>query len=310
MSKLQQASSSYLDLARTYFASSADYTNIFNSVTGALESLGVSSKSEGEQQIELATQNLSELKKLESIVSGAYVTAKTDFGVQKGLLQEQIDHLLSITGGIEAVRDILAGLSPELAGQFNTGGTGVKPGGMPPSSYDVLAQQWVSLMQPYGLTKSPAQVARELPGLSAAELQNNYNIGAGHLGNGAKRTEWDALFTRLREGMIDGSHRGGLDYVPFDGYIAQLHKGESVQTASENRSYGVRSSDTVSSLVAEVKLLREEINLLRKENREDTGAVVAVTAKANELNAKVIVEGVNEARNKEAYSNNLGVKLR
>ena len=31
----------------------------------------------------------------------------------------------------------------------------------------------------------------------------------------------------------DGSHAGGLDYVPFDGYIAELHKGERVQTARE-----------------------------------------------------------------------------
>ena len=32
---------------------------------------------------------------------------------------------------------------------------------------------------------------------------------------------------------IDGSHASGLDYVPFDGYIAELHKGERVQTADE-----------------------------------------------------------------------------
>lgn len=30
-----------------------------------------------------------------------------------------------------------------------------------------------------------------------------------------------------------GSHRSGLDYVPFDGYIAQLHQGERVLTAEE-----------------------------------------------------------------------------
>lgn len=36
---------------------------------------------------------------------------------------------------------------------------------------------------------------------------------------------------------FNGSHAGGLSYVPFDGYIAQLHKGERVLTASEAQRY-------------------------------------------------------------------------
>lgn len=34
---------------------------------------------------------------------------------------------------------------------------------------------------------------------------------------------------------LDGSHATGLDYVPFDNYLAQLHEGESILTAEEAR---------------------------------------------------------------------------
>jgi hypothetical protein len=33
------------------------------------------------------------------------------------------------------------------------------------------------------------------------------------------------------------SHYSGLDFVPYDGYGARLHKGERVLTAKENREY-------------------------------------------------------------------------
>ena len=41
---------------------------------------------------------------------------------------------------------------------------------------------------------------------------------------------------------VNGSHAGGLSYVPFDGYIAELHKGERVLTADEARGYNNRSN--------------------------------------------------------------------
>lgn len=57
---------------------------------------------------------------------------------------------------------------------------------------------------------------------------------------------WDNLFGNRTANVnvnatssrgVDGSHAGGLAYVPFDGYIAELHKGERVLTASEAKSY-------------------------------------------------------------------------
>lgn len=53
---------------------------------------------------------------------------------------------------------------------------------------------------------------------------------------------WDSLFGNRHVSVsasvsTNGSHAGGLAYVPFDGYIAELHKGERVLTANEARAY-------------------------------------------------------------------------
>ena len=48
--------------------------------------------------------------------------------------------------------------------------------------------------------------------------------------------------TTISNVNVNGSHAGGLEYVPFDGYIAELHKGERVLTASEARGYNNRSN--------------------------------------------------------------------
>lgn len=47
-----------------------------------------------------------------------------------------------------------------------------------------------------------------------------------------------------KEVGVDGSHRNGLDYVPRDGYIAELHKGERVVTATENKNYKKSGGNT------------------------------------------------------------------
>ena len=54
-------------------------------------------------------------------------------------------------------------------------------------------------------------------------------------------------------GHVNGSHAGGLDYVPFNGYLARLHQGEGILTAAENALYqtfkhsGGGSGESISS---------------------------------------------------------------
>lgn len=55
---------------------------------------------------------------------------------------------------------------------------------------------------------------------------------------------------------VNGSHAGGLDSVPFDGYTAKLHKGEMVLPASQAK--GVVQSSDMDAVVESVEKSREE----------------------------------------------------
>lgn len=73
----------------------------------------------------------------------------------------------------------------------------------------------------------------------------------------------------------DGSHAGGLEYVPFDGYIAELHKGEQVLTASEAAAYrGGGASRVVNVNVSTAQLSPSTVDyLIGRVNAELGGAV-------------------------------------
>jgi phage-related protein len=74
---------------------------------------------------------------------------------------------------------------------------------------------------------------------------------------------WNNLFgnrsvdvsANVSGGGVDGSHAGGLDYVPFDGYVAELHKGEQVLTAEEARDYkrGGKVVNVVQNIYSQAK---------------------------------------------------------
>lgn len=44
---------------------------------------------------------------------------------------------------------------------------------------------------------------------------------------------WKSSESQMSKSNVSGSHAAGLSYVPYDGYIAELHRGERVLTASE-----------------------------------------------------------------------------
>ena len=66
-----------------------------------------------------------------------------------------------------------------------------------------------------------------------------YSGTAGTKANG-KAPKWDTLNNDY--GVTITPHANGLDYVPYDGYLAELHKGESVLTAEEAALYRNRAN--------------------------------------------------------------------
>ncbi|WP_209930522.1 phage tail length tape measure family protein [Paraburkholderia sp. LEh10] len=70
---------------------------------------------------------------------------------------------------------------------------------------------------------------------------------------------------------LHGSHAGGLDSVPFDGYRAELHKGEAVVTSANNQKLSQMlnidwsrfGSGDNTALLNEIKALRAEVSSLK-----------------------------------------------
>jgi len=109
--------------------------------------------------------------------------------------------------------------------------------------------------------------------------------------------------------VVNGSHASGLHAVPWDGYIAELHKDERVLTASEAKSYTSNENGNA-VLAAQVKALQEEIAGMRADANHNAMALAGAVVTAAEDNAKTVVQGHKDAASKVAYKEKAKPELR
>jgi len=102
---------------------------------------------------------------------------------------------------------------------------------------------------------------------------------------------------------IDGSFSKGLDYVPRDGFIAELHKGERVLTAEENRNYGKTAVFSSNNSAANDELLqdiRDEMVKSRQANEnllmENNSLQRAIASNSYQTNATLEKTNRNNER--------------
>lgn len=119
------------------------------------------------------------------------------------------------------------------------------------------------------------------------------NVSGSFFGSGA-----NFLRERVNDalGGLPG-HADGLDYVPFDNYVARLHKGEKVLTANEASAYrsGEGNSRVENAVNRLYSIMADVLTAIREGQviQLDTGALVGQTAGAmnNQLGALAVRSG-------------------
>ena len=98
---------------------------------------------------------------------------------------------------------------------------------------DYVAKIWENIK---GFFSNLGQKIKSLPGISWFFDDS-----------GEKKTTTERVYFEDTP-VVDGTHKTGLDYVPFDGYIAELHRGERVLTAEENNAYSNVENNSFSDI--------------------------------------------------------------
>lgn len=120
-------------------------------------------------------------------------------------------------------------------------------------------------------------LTQELPRIqsaanNAATAMNNYATAA----RNAASASGSVGGLTLSQPYIAGSHAAGLNYVPYDGYIAELHRGEQVLTARQAADYrtGSNGGSSVVVNVTAASLSQAQVDyLIARVNRELGGMI-------------------------------------
>lgn len=276
MDALQGKADTYLQLARDYYASSDAYKAIFATVTGQLDASAAAAEGQA-KPLTVEEQQVDELKKLQDFLNQTTAAANTKYDQIATTLSQQLlalQNMEAFYGVQSTVPDILKGLPAEIATALINAGVGRTD-------------------TPVKGVAAPLPASTYVPTATSVSGPTSF-FGVSNFGH--------------TDALVNGSHADGLGYVPFDGYIAELHKGERVMTAAENASYGRSGSDP--AMVAEIRALRMEVAKLRAEQAQQATATIHAQYDATDRAAEKVVDGTHAATDNAHWKDRSAATLR
>jgi hypothetical protein len=315
MAEVTGKAQEFLNTSRIYNASSQAYTNDFNKVLQDInDGIAISEglKSDAEKQLDALNESVKNLIDLnESVLTVADIlrtinntlveTAKAaDVHAQMASATATLQRQLTIEESNWIIDQVSKGTSTEsidstvkryatdinAQSQFANTATSVTPFVPEPVESSEWIAAWMERIKlaTAGLT-SPAQWAAWF---NAEDEESKQHV--------------NQLFYT---GRLDGSHADGLDYVPFDGYKAELHKGERVLTAAQAKD----ASNTSQEILSELKYLREAVAKFNSDHNEGTGAIIQSNYDANDRAANKIDRSLTEVEKRKSWGNANKVSL-
>jgi hypothetical protein len=284
-SALQGKADKYLELAQTYYASSDAYTNIFNSVVSQLEKLGIDATGSGNAALETAKDQLEELKDLRDVVKDILDDATDQYEVYKSLLTGQLDRLQTMSESLGVISQV-----PEILGKLPAALAASVKGEMSAPILDPIENLYRTMLGKGSDAEGHAFWTAQL------------NSGAWSMDQIKAFFANTDLYKARAAYQLDGSHANGLGFVPFNGYRAELHYGERVLTAEENRDYsGYSVPDSNAAMATEMRNLQQQVSRLEQALERQTAAVVQSQYDATNRAAEKVVEGTEEAVQNAAW---------
>lgn len=336
LAELEKVSQEFLEQSRGYNASTEAYTKDFNLVQKVLTS-GIAAadkqvsiaeaqlavmKAQASSLLELnknfktfaeamsmATKASNDYSNVGGVTGGGSIAAGGSsmladvkaYGAKNGMDA----YYLNGVNNFEAKVASATNVANQLGGTLDHWmGAGTKEGGL---------DYWANVQAQFDAGMAPkanGSVSSSISGANKGAVEAIYKSVLGRDSDAAGLSYWAA---KLEQGTatvdqikaaiagspeaIDGSHFNGLDKVPFDGYVAKLHKDERVQTAKAANASDENSAELVKltrELLTRISNMEEHAaasNVQRSAVAEMQGEqLAAVVDKLDEVKRKVAVK--------------------